>query len=338
MLAAGAPGELTRDDLPTPALLLDLDGFEANIAKMTAYCRAARRALRPHGKTHKCPAIAAALIRAGAVGCCAARIGEAEVFAKHGVGGLLVTTAVIGRHKIERAIALASTRPETIFSVDDAQNVQDLNDAAEAAQQTLNLAIDLWVGERTGIPAGEPALALARQIVRLPHVRLAGLQAYAGQASHVIGWEARRKVSVEAMTRAVETRGLLERSGLECPLVTGGSTGTYNIDSAIDGVTELQPGSFLFMDLDYRRIGGQDGNGVYQDFRTSLSVVTTVVSKPSRELAIVDGGFKAFSTDKPFPPEAKTIPGLAYTWGGDEHGKLNLTMASAPVRVGDRIE
>lgn len=334
----GVPAGLCRDDLPTPALLVDLNSLEANISKMAAHCRARGLALRPHGKTHKSPEIAHALLRAGAVGCCAARISEAEIFAQHGVTGLLVTTAVIGHHKIERAVRLAKAQPDTIFSVDDARNIQDLNDAAAAAGISLNLAIDLWVGARTGVAPGEPALALAQRIDCLPHVRLAGLQAYAGSASHVMGWEQRRAFSTRAMAAAVETRHLLEAHGIECPLVTGGSTGTYNIDSEIDGITELQPGSFLFMDMDYRRIGGKDGQSVYRDFEPSLSVLTTVVSKPSPELAIVDGGYKAFSTDRPFPPEAKSVRGLAFAWGGDEHGKLNLAGVDGPIEVGDRIE
>jgi D-serine deaminase-like pyridoxal phosphate-dependent protein len=169
-------------------------------------------------------------------------------------------------------------------------------------------------------------------------LKLIGIQAYAGQASHVIGWEERRKVSQAAMGRAVDTARLFEKNGIECPLLTGGSTGTYNIDSEIKGVSELQPGSFLFMDVDYSRIGGKDGGAVYRDFGTSLSVLTTVVSKPSDSLAIVDGGFKAFSTDKPFTPEVKGIHGVTYSWGGDEHGKLDLAKASAPVNVGDRLE
>ncbi|HLJ15548.1 MAG TPA: DSD1 family PLP-dependent enzyme [Bryobacteraceae bacterium] len=339
LLARGdVAGKLIREDLPTPALLVDLDSLEANIAKMADFCRQKRRALRPHGKTHKCPQIAHALLRAGAVGCCAARISEAEVFAQAGVTGLLVTTAVIGRHKIERAVRLAKVHPDTIFSVDDAQNVQDLNDAAGVAGVRLNLAIDLWVGARTGIQPGEPALALAQKIAHLPNVQLAGLQAYAAPASHVCGWQERCRASTNAMTCAVETCQLFAKSGIDCSLVTGGSTGTYNIDSEIDGITELQPGSFLFMDLDYRRIGGKGEDGVYRDFQISLSVLTTVVSKPSAGLAIVDGGFKAFSTDKPFTPEPKGIQGITYNWGGDEHGKLNLEKAAASVEVGDRIE
>ena len=329
--------KLSRDDLPTPALLLDMDAFEANVAKMAGYLRERKRSFRPHAKTHKCPEIARRLVNAGAAGVCAAKLSEAEVFAHDGVWGLLVTTAVIGRHKIERAVRLASRRPDTMFCVDNAQNIRDLNDAAGAAKVRLNLAVDLWVGGRTGIVPGEPAVALAAVVGSLPHVKFAGLQAYAGHASHTVGFDNRTKVSHEAMGQAVETARLLAGKGIACPLVTGGSTGTYNIDSEIDGVTELQPGSFIFMDLDYNRIGGADGP-VYRDFRNSLTVLTTVVSKPNDSLAVVDGGLKAFSTDKPYMPEAKGIQGIVYSWGGDEHGRLNIASASTAVNVGDRIE
>ncbi len=326
-----------KADLPTPALVVDLAVFEANVKKMAEYARASGRALRPHAKTHKCPEIARRLIRAGAVGACAAKISEAEALAAGGVTGLLVTSAVIGRQKIESAVRLAKKHPETIFSVDDAQNARDLNDAARAARLKLNLAIDLWIGNRTGIQPGEPAVALAEVIAKLPGVKLAGLQAYAGQASHTAGFENRRKVSFEAMGRAVDTRRRLEKKGIACPLLTGGSTGTYNIDSQLDGVTELQPGSFIFMDIDYNRIGGADGP-VYRDFKTSLTVVATVISKPSREMAIVDAGYKAFSTDRTFGPELRGLEGVPYVFAGDEHGRLDLTKAPRDVKVGDRLE
>jgi D-serine deaminase-like pyridoxal phosphate-dependent protein len=330
-------GKLTRSDIPTPALLLDLTGFEANVSTMAAHCRTAGRAFRPHGKTHKCPEIAHALLRAGAIGCCAAKLSEAEVFAANGVKGLLITTAVIGKHKIDRAVRLASARRDTIFSADNAQNIRDLNEAAGGARIKMNVAIDLLVGNRTGITTGEPAAGLARAIASSPNLTFAGLQAYAGHASHKVGFDARRAFSREVMAPAVETRRLIQKAGIECSLLTGGSTGTYNIDSEIEGVTELQPGSFVFMDLDYNRIGGRTG-AVYQDFQNSLTVLTTVVSKPSDSEAVVDGGLKAFSTDKPYMPEARGISGIAFGYGGDEHGKLNVAKASAPVNVGDRIE
>ncbi len=330
-------GRLTREDLPTPALLLDLDAFQANVAKMAGYLRERGRAFRPHGKTHKCPEIARALVRAGAVGNCAAKISEAEVFAAHGLRGLLITTALIGKHKIERGVRLTKQRPDTILCADNEHNVRDLNDAAGAAGVKLNVAVDLFVGNRTGVAPGEPALKLAQLIDSLPHVRLAGLQAYAGHASHTEGFENRKEKSRQAMAPAVETRRLLEKHGLACSWLSGGSTGTYNIDSDIDGITELQPGSFMFMDLDYNRIGGRDG-AVYRDFANSLTVLTTVISRPSKTMAIVDGGLKAFSTDRKFGPRAKDLEGIEYTWGGDEHGKLDLTHAARELKLGDRVE
>ena len=335
----GPGGAVTRADILTPALVLDLDAFEANVGKMAAHLKQRGKAFRPHGKTHKCPDIAHALVRAGAVGTCAAKLSEAEVFAEHGLTRILVTTQVVGRRKIERAAALAQKHPDTIFAVDDERIVRDL-DAAAAARRgkkptVVNVAIDLLYG-RTGIPAGEPAVELARVVRTLGNVRLAGIQAYDGGASHTVGFDARRTRSLASMGQAVETRRLFERAGLECPLLSCGSTGTYNIDSEIDGVTELQPGSFMFMDIDYNRIGGQDGPG-YRDFQNALTVVTTVVSRRPN-VAIVDGGYKAFSTDRPFTPEVRGIEGITYAWAGDEHGRLDLTNASADVKLGDRIE
>jgi D-serine deaminase-like pyridoxal phosphate-dependent protein len=338
MLARGdIQGRLTRHDLPTPVLCVDLDAFEHNVEKMAAHVRHSGKALRPHGKTHKCPEIARRLIRAGAAGACVAKLSEAEVFAREGVKGLLVTTAVIGTHKVERAVRLAARHPNTIFSADDPGNLRELNDAAGRAGIRLQVAIDLWIGGRTGAPPGEPALGVAELTQKLPHLRLAGLQAYCGPASHRVGFQERRAFSREAMLEAVETRRLLESKGIACPLLSGGSTGTYNIDSELEGVTELQPGSYIFMDIDYNRIGGADG-AVYRDFRNSLFVITTVVSKPQPDLAVVDGGLKAFSTDKPFPPEARGREGITFAWGGDEHGRLTLEGAARALSVGDRIE
>jgi D-serine deaminase-like pyridoxal phosphate-dependent protein len=198
----------------------------------------------------------------------------------------------------------------------------------------LNLAIDLFFG-RTGIPPGEPAVALARAIARYSRVQCVGLQSYDGQAAHTAPFTARETRSTGSLRHAVETRRMIEATGLACPLVTGGSTGTYRIDSDIDGVTEIQPGSFIFMDLEYGQIGGH-ASADYRDFEQSLHVISTVISRPPG-LAIVDAGFKAFSTDRPFPPVPVDMPDLTYAWAGDEHGRLDLSKTTRDVRVGDRI-
>jgi 3-hydroxy-D-aspartate aldolase len=326
---------MNRDEIPTPALLLDLPAFESNVARMTAHVAARGKALRPHGKTHKCPEIAKRLVAAGAIGACTAKLSEAEVFAAHGVRGLLVTTSVVGKAKAARAAALARQAPDTIVVADDVEAVRVLGDAAWRAGVTLRVAVDVYFG-RTGVPPGAPAREVARAIDRTPSLLFAGLQAYDGTASHTAPFDARRVRSTESMTAAVDTARMIVADGIACPLVTGGSTGTYRVDSELDGVTELQPGSFIFMDGDYARIGGADGSDAYTDFQAALSVITTVVSVNGDE-AIVDGGYKSFATDRPFTPLAIGHPGLTYAWAGDEHGRLDMRNAARRVRVGDRI-
>ena len=339
LLASGnVKGKLAKADLPTPALIVDLDMLESNITKMASYLKAQGRAFRPHAKTHKCAEIAHRCLKAGAVGACAAKIGEAEVLSDKGVGGLLLTTAMVGQHRIERAVRLATKRPDTIFVVDNAQNASDMNVAARVAGKKLRVAVDLNVSNRTGITPGEPAVGLVEHITKLANLQFAGIQSYAGSTAHIHGFEARKKGSEEAMGRAVETRRMLEKKGIACTWLSGGSTGTYNIDSHIDGVTEIQPGSFLFMDIEYNRIGGKDTGEIYKDFQNSLKVLATVYSKPTDDFVIVDAGLKAFATDKPFTPEARELPGVKYTFSGDEHGKLDLRTAAKPVNLGDRVE
>ncbi len=330
-------GKLSKHDLATPALLLDLNAFEQNVARMAAHLKGAKRAIRPHAKTHKCPEIAKAQIASGAAGICAATLHEAEVMAAHGIPGLLITGELVGKPKLKRLMKLASAHRDLMVIVDSTAGARELSEAASAARVDLNVLLDLNVAGRTGVPPGPPAVELAKEIARLPRLKLRGIQAYAGQASHTIGFDSRREVSLAAMAPAVETRHLLEKAGFEVPLLSGGSTGTYNIDSSMEGVTELQPGSYVFMDVDYRLIGGQSGE-VYADFAPSLTVVATVISRPSPNVAILDAGLKAFSTDRSFGPECVSLQGVKYTWAGDEHGRLDFNAAEREVRLGDRLE
>ena len=320
---------MTKSEIPTPALLVDLDILEANIARMAGHLKAAGKAFRPHAKTHKTPEIARACLAAGAVGTCTAKLSEAEALADAGLAGLLITTAMIGQWRMERAIKLAQRRPDTIFCADNAENLTDLNTAARQVGVQLNIAIDLLVGARTGVEPGEPAVVLAEQIDRASNLRLSGIQAFAGPCAHTEGFGARKKATEDWMGRAVETRRMIAAKGIACDWLSGGSTGTYNIDAQIEGVTEVQPGSFLFMDVDYARI--------HTDFGFSLTVLSTVFSKTSKEVAIIDGGFKAFSTDRPFGPQLKGAE-APYSWAGDEHGRLDLTRATRSIELGDRLE
>jgi D-serine deaminase-like pyridoxal phosphate-dependent protein len=328
---------MTRDEIPTPALLLDRDRFERNIARMAAHARAHGKGLRPHAKTHRCPEIARRQIEAGARGVACAKLGEAEVMSAAGIRGLLITTEVVTPAGIQRLLRLAAAAPETLVVVDDAENVEALARAARAAGLTLDVLVDIEVGgRRTGVRPGAPAIGLARLVTSSAGLRFRGLQGYAGQCAHVPGWPARRAASHAAMAPLMETRRQLEKDGVDVEIVAGASTGTYNIDSELEGLTELQAGSYCVMDLDYQRIGGQKAEQ-FNDFEMALTVVSTVVSVPEPGRAMVDAGLKAFSTDKPFPPEAVERPGVEYGFAGDEHGRLRVD-PDRPIRLGERIE
>src|SRR5438445_2628986 len=328
---------MTRDDVPTPALLLDLDRFERNLRRMAAHARAAGKHLRPHAKTHRCPEIARRQVNEGALGVACAKLGEAEVMARAGVRGLLITTEVVAPAAIRRLMRLVSAAPDTLLVVDNAANVADLGREAAADGVALNLLVDVDVGNRrTGIAPGEPALALARAVAAHPSLRLRGLQGYAGHCAHVIGWSARREASHTALAPLMETRRLLESAGLPVEIVAGASTGTYDIDSELAGLTELQSGSYCVMDLDYRRVGGRAGAAL-TDFEMALTVVSTVVSVAA-DRAMVDAGLKAFSTDKPFPPEAVERPGVVAFFAVQAQRMLIVVEAARAPRLGERIE
>jgi len=329
---------MTRDHLPTPALLVDLDLMEANLERMSRFAREASLGLRPHVKTHKCPDIARRQVAAGAVGVCVAHLGEAEAMAEAGIGGILITSQPVGPGKVDRLIHLASRAPGTLSVVDHPTHALALDEAAGAAAMVLDVLLDIDPHQRrAGIPPGPAALELADTIGGLPHLRLRGLQCYSGDSSHMVGFEARREHSRQAMIPAIDTFRSLQRRGTGVDIMSGGSTGTYDIDAELEGMTELQCGSYLFMDLDYARIGGR-GGPVFDDFHKCLTVLATVISRSYPDSATVDAGYKSFSTDKPFGPVPKGISGVKYCFAGDEHGILELDHPSREIRLGDRLE
>jgi len=332
-------GGLTKATIPTPALVVDLDAFESNLQKMADHCRQAKVGFRPHAKTHKCPAIAQRQMTAGARGICAATVPEAEALAAAGIRGILLTSPIVDAGKIGRMMALASSGADIMLAVGNQREASLLAEAADAARLDIPVLIDLDVGDRrTGSLPGEPAVELARQIARSKRLQIQGVQAYAGHASHTVGFEARQQTSRTAMAKAVETKALLQKAGFDAKTLSGGSTGTYNIDSAIDGVTELQVGSYVFMDVDYRRIGGAGGQAVYADFQPSLTVLTTVVNAAHSDRRTIDAGTKAIDTTTTNLPQAKNWPGLVYAKAGDEFGALTADAGATLPSLGDRLE
>ncbi len=325
-------------DLPTPALVIDEEAMESNLNKMASFYEGKKAKLRPHTKTHKCPILAKKQIAKGAVGVCCAKTSEAEVMVEAGVENVLITSPVVTREKIERVVALAMKSPGVAIVVDQERNVRDFDDAARAAGTRLPVLIDLNVGsDRTGISMGKPALALAEAIAKSSSLRFQGLQAYAGHIMHQRGFEYRRHNSEATMGRAVEFRRSLERAGFDVPILTGGGTGTYNIDSEIDGITDVQVGSYLFMDVNYRNVGGKNGP-IYDDFLPSLLVLATAISQPAQGRITIDAGYKAFATDQE-PPDPLSLPGVSYRWAGDEHGVLEFRDPRGPaeVKLGDKV-
>jgi D-serine deaminase-like pyridoxal phosphate-dependent protein len=342
LLPEAAPRPMPRlttiHDLPTPALVLDLDAFESNLKRMADFVADKRVALRPHAKTHKCPIIAHRQMELGAVGICCAKVSEAEVMLRNGLTNILITSPLVTPDKIARVIDLARQSPDVQIVLDHEKNARDFNDAARAAGVRLSVFIDLDPGlHRTGVQPGEPALRLCETIDSLPNLRFGGLQFYEGRLMHRKGFEDRRKASLEAFAKAVETRKLIESKGLEVPVLTGGGTGTYNIDCDVPELDDLQVGSYIFMDAEYRACGGRSGD-VYDDFRPALTVLTTAISQPIKSLTTVDAGFKAMAADPKVPAEVKDIGGVMYNFGGDEHGILFQASPTRELRIGDRLQ
>jgi D-serine deaminase-like pyridoxal phosphate-dependent protein len=334
---AGIAG-VTKNDLPTPCLLLDLDAFEANIQRMAAHAADAGLDLRPHAKTHKCAEIARRQVGAGALGVCVATIREAEAMAAAGIGGLLLTSESAGLNKIHRLIRLCRRKPDTMAVVDHPSNAEELDGAAGAAGLRLNVLVDVDpLGRRTGIPPGPGAVALAETVDRLANLRLRGVHGYCGASSHVKGFDERKRHSEQYMRPVLESHAAMRAKGLPVEIMSGASTGTYNIDSALAGMTELQVGSYALMDVDYRVIGGRSGD-VYDDFGNALHVLATVISKNHDDIATVDAGLKAFATDRSFGPDVARPAGLTYAFRGDEHGALTLADSEREIVLGDKIE
>ena len=321
---------MTLADLPTPALLLDRQHFTANLKRAAEHVRTARKQLRPHAKAHKCAEIAKRQIAAGAAGVCVATVAEAEYMVRSGIEGVLLTSPIADARKAARIAQLARIDPSFAAVVDHPLHVRMFRDAAAAGGVTLNVLVDLDLGDRrTGVSPGEPALRVARAVAEAPGLRFAGLQAYSVRASHTAGLAERAQFSRERLAAAAATRDLLLDRGIPVPLVTGASTGTFEVDAAGDVLTELQAGSYALMDVAYARIG--------VDFAPALSVLATVVSANHADRVTVDAGFKAFSTDRPFGPEPAGLSGARYEWAGDEFGYVHLGSSFRPVSLGDRL-
>jgi D-serine deaminase-like pyridoxal phosphate-dependent protein len=315
----GRPG--SREEIPTPALVLDLDAFERNLQKMADHCEANGIRLRPHAKTHKSAEIAKRQMAAGAVGICCAKLAEAEALAARGLEKILLTSPLATKGSIARAVELNDVIEELIIVVDHMDGARDLNEAAKAAGKPQRVLIDIDPGlHRTGIGLDTGFDALAEFIKTCDGLHFMGLQGYAGHLMHEHDADKRRTDSLAVMGVLAEAKARVKAMGLDCPIVTGGGTGTYDIDPLANVLTDLQGGSYIFMDRQYAEVPA--GNG-FIPFEPSLFVQMTVISVNTPGLVTTDAGFKSFATDADAPLIHAGAPdGAAYFFFGDEQGGI----------------
>ena len=332
MIAPGVPG-IALEAVDTPALVIDLDAFERNLARLMNSIAGRNVRLRAHGKTHKCAEIARRQVAAGAIGVCCQKVSEAEAMVAGGIEDVLVSNEVVGEPKLARLAALAR-QARLGVCVDDAGNVRALSAAAQRENAQLDAYVEIDVGAgRCGVAPGEPALALTRAIVDAPNLRFAGLQAYQGSAQHLRGMAERRAAIERAIEAARTTRTLIEAAGIACPTVTGAGSGSYLFEVASGAYDEIQCGSYVFMDADYAR---NEWAAPLPRFEHALFVLTTVMSRPTPERAVVDAGLKASSVDSGLPL-VWAREGHTVTRVSDEHGVIEIAPGAVAPALGEKL-
>lgn len=333
----GKPGG--RGALDTPALLVDLDALERNIAAMAAHARAVGVALRPHAKTHKSVRIAERQMAAGALGVCCTTLGEAEVMVAGGIPGVHITSPQVTPAKIARLMALNAHAVDGLsVVVDHPDNLADLDAAARRAAKPLAVLADFSAGHaRTGCAGEDDLVRLVQAAAAAPGLVFRGIQSYSGNLQHIPVRAERRARALDQLARLREIVERLGRAGIEVPVVSGAGTGTFDLDPEARVFTELQVGSYVFMDVDYQRALAEGRNA--RPFETALFVATSVVSVNAAGYVTTDGGLKCFATDGPAPEVAGGAPpGSRYAFFGDEHGKLILPAGASRPPLGALVE
>ena len=317
-------------EIPTPAIVVDVDAMERNIRRMADYYASRTCKLRPHFKAHKTPEIARRQLAGGScTGLTCATVGEAEILVRERITrDILIANEVVGRGKADRVAKLAA-QSEIIVAVDSDFGLEDLARAANAAGVQIGVLVDVGVGlPRCGVAPGEPAVALAQRVEATAGVVLRGLMGYEG---HAVGIEDRGEREAKAgksMDRLLSTVRMVREAGLRCDIVSGGGTGTYDITGALKGMTEVQAGSYVLMDRAYGKLD--------TPFEPASSILTTVISRPIPERCVADAGLKAASSDHG-NPSVKSVRGAEVLFLSDEHATIALP-ADSTIAPGDRIE
>ena len=327
-----------RSNLNTPALILDIDCLDRNISLMAKLTKNANIALRPHAKCHKTVQIAKRQIMEGAVGVCCANIGEAEIMVEGGIHDILITSPLASLPKIKRLCDLAQHTDKAKIVVDNLENVRALSQGAYDHGVTLQILVDIDAGmHRTGVSDSENILIMAQLINSLPNIEFFGLQCYAGHLQHIGTFEERRVESEAIAAKVAAIRDLLIAEGITPQVISGGGTGTHDIDAALQVFTELQAGSYIFMDSQYNNVWENDG--IAAPFETALFVQSTVISTNNFGAVTTDAGLKHYAVDGGAPIPIKGVPsGALYQYAGDEFGIIQLASEDDDLPLSSHIE
>lgn len=319
---------LPKSDIETPALLVDLDAMERNLARMGAFFRNHHAKLRPHFKNHRVLELAARQMQHGAIGITCARLSQAERLVQFGIREVLIANELAGEASLRRFLELSRQAP-VLLAVDNTGVASDLARLAGSYAAKVNVLVDIDLGlKRCGVPPGEPALKLARDIVSRG-LRLRGIMGYEGHLQPIEPGEEKVVRVTQAMTALVASKRRIEAAGIPIEIVSCGGTGDYSIAGIYPEVTEIQAGSYLLMDTWYAPYA--------PDFELTLSVLATVISKTLGERIVIDAGVKALSGQRGLP-SVKNMPGLKLNALHAEHAPIELLDPAVAVEIGDKVE
>ncbi|OGV51059.1 MAG: hypothetical protein A2017_12795 [Lentisphaerae bacterium GWF2_44_16] len=331
---------ISKWELDTPCLVIDIDKLDENIKKMQDFASASGKKLRPHAKTHKCTTLAKRQLAAGSIGICAAKLSEAEKLLAAGIKNVLITSPVVSREKIRRLMKCLENAPELILAIDNIDNAVCLSAEAKSKHLRLNVVADInpEMG-RTGV-SFKDAFEFGKFINSLPGLKFRGIQCYAGQLQHIASYDIRQSASLECLKKAAGIFRQMKDAGLAPEIFTGTGTGTYDIDSQIPEVTELQVGSYTVMDSEYMNIGSVSRPDRFDTFKPALSILSGVVSVNQPHSFTIDAGLKAIYFNREAPPKiiCPRDKSWEYTWFGDEHGKITVEATEEKPGLGTVIE
>jgi D-serine deaminase-like pyridoxal phosphate-dependent protein len=323
------------EEIDTPALVLDMEIAERNIARMSEYFRGKKAHLRPHVKVHKSPFLAHKQIAAGAHGITCAKVSEAVVMANSGIDDILIANEIVGVDKLKRLASLAK-RCRIEVLVDNLDVAKEMSRIASEAGSKIGVLVELNLGanldgilDRCGVSPGRSAVGLVHDVAKLSHLEFMGLMGYEGSLRKFTEPDSRANIVGKALGLLVETKDMVEDSGIAVGEVSCGGTFSYKLASEVNGVTEIQAGSYVFMDTTYQKYG------VDLDF--ALSVLTRVVSKPRPDKFIVDAGLKSISAEHGLPPIKGRVD-IECVALNAEHGHYKLHESSSSPSTGDNLE